>query len=67
VNATTEPEPPAAAIGCGRGHNLSRAVHAEWTKLRTVPSTPWLVLAAVTFTVAASAGVHAPVDTSLCP
>jgi ABC-2 type transport system permease protein len=42
-------------------------VHAEWTKLRTVPSTPWLVLAAVAFTVAASAALTASVDTSLCP
>jgi ABC-2 type transport system permease protein len=67
VNATTGTEPPAAAIGCGRGPTLGRAVHAEWTKLRTVPSTPWLVLAAVAFTVAASAALTASVDTSLCP
>jgi ABC-2 type transport system permease protein len=67
VSATTGAEPPAAALGCGLGHTLRRAAHAEWTKLRTVPSTPWLVLAAVGFTVAASAAMTASVDTSLCP
>lgn len=46
---------------------MRRAVHAEWTKLRTVPSTWWLVLAAVAVTVAVSAGAAASVDVSLCP
>ncbi|MFB4297627.1 ABC transporter permease [Actinomadura sp. NTSP31] len=31
---------------------MSRALRAEWTKLRTVPSTNWLLLAVVTATVA---------------
>lgn len=44
-----------------------RAVRAEWTKLRTVPSTVWLVLAAVAFTVALSAAVAASVTTKHCP
>ena len=38
---------------------LCRAVQAEWTKLWTVPSTPWLLAAAVALTVAGSAGALA--------
>jgi ABC-2 type transport system permease protein len=34
---------------------VRRALHAEWTKLRTVPSTGWLLLALVASTVATSA------------
>jgi ABC-2 type transport system permease protein len=30
---------------------MRKALHAEWTKLRTLPSTGWLLLAAVAFTV----------------
>jgi ABC-2 type transport system permease protein len=36
------------------GATLREAVHAEWTKLRTVPSTGWLLLTAVVLTVGAS-------------
>jgi ABC-2 type transport system permease protein len=39
-------------------------LHAEWTKLRTVPETGWLVLAAIALTVAASV---ATVATTTCP
>jgi ABC-2 type transport system permease protein len=46
---------------------VRRAVHAEWTKLRTIPSTAWLVLAAVAFTVALSALVSAATSTEHCP
>jgi ABC-2 type transport system permease protein len=42
-------------------------VHAEWTKLRTVPSTAWLVLGVVAFTVALSALVSAATSTEHCP
>jgi ABC-2 type transport system permease protein len=42
------------------------AVHAEWTKLRTVSSTSWLVVAAVAFTVALSATLAATVTTEHC-
>jgi ABC-2 type transport system permease protein len=42
-------------------------MHAEWTKLRTVPSTVWLVLATVGLTVAVSAAVLAGTDISRCP
>jgi ABC-2 type transport system permease protein len=40
------------------------AVHAEWTKLRTVPSTGWILLAVVALTVGASATATALVK---CP
>jgi hypothetical protein len=46
---------------------VRRAVHAEWTKLRTVPSTAWLVLAAAAFTVALGALVSAATSTEHCP
>lgn len=41
-------------------------LHAEWTKLRTVASTAWLLLATVGLTVAASAAAAAGVDTGSC-
>lgn len=34
---------------------MSRAIHAEWTKLRTLPATAWLLLATVSTTVAVGA------------
>lgn len=46
---------------------MSLALHAEWTKLRTMPSTPWLLLAVVAFTVVTSAAAVGTVDTSHCP
>lgn len=46
---------------------MRRAVHAEWTKLRTLPSTVWLVLAAAVGTVLLSAAVVASVNTAHCP
>ena len=33
---------------------MSRALHAEWTKQRTIPGTGWLLLGAITLTVALS-------------
>jgi ABC-type transport system involved in multi-copper enzyme maturation permease subunit len=45
---------------------MTRAVYAEWTKLRTVRSTGWLVLAAVGLSVATGALATWSVDTSLC-
>jgi ABC-2 type transport system permease protein len=50
-----------------RARCLRRAVRAEWTKLRTVPSTPWLLAATVGLTVVGSVGALASVDTSQCP
>jgi ABC-2 type transport system permease protein len=43
---------------------LSEASHAEWTKLRTLPGTLWLVLAVTVLTVAVSAATEAAVT---CP
>jgi ABC-2 type transport system permease protein len=37
------------------GATLREALHAEWTKLRTVPSTGWLLFTLITLTVGASA------------
>lgn len=42
------------------------AVHAEWTKLRTVPSTGWLLLAVVASTVAVSAIAAGSASTDFC-
>jgi ABC-2 type transport system permease protein len=43
------------------------ALRAEWTKLRTTPSTPWLLAGAVAVTVAIGAAAVGAVDTSHCP
>lgn len=57
-----------------RGTAVSDALHAEWTKMRTVSSPSWLLLAVVMLTVAVStaatgathcpASLQCPVDTS---
>lgn len=46
---------------------LRWVLRAEWTKLLTVPATPWLLLAVVAFTVIVSVGTVGSVDTSQCP
>jgi ABC-2 type transport system permease protein len=46
---------------------MRQAVHAEWTKLRTLASTGWLLFAIVALTVLTAAATTAPVDTSHCP
>lgn len=43
------------------------AVHAEWTKLRTLPSTVWLLPALAGLIAAVGAAVTGTVDTSHCP
>jgi ABC-2 type transport system permease protein len=43
---------------------MSEALRAEWTKLRTLATTGWLVIAAVAVTVAVSAGVIAATHVS---
>ena len=48
-------------------HRLRRAVHAEWTKLRTVPSTPGCWRRCRLATVAGGAGALAAVDTGAVP
>lgn len=45
---------------------MTRALHAEWTKLRTVPSTLWSALAVVVFTVAIGALATAGLSTDEC-
>ncbi|WP_203664148.1 ABC transporter permease [Actinocatenispora rupis] len=41
---------------------MSRALHAEWTKLRTLPGTGWLLLGTVAVTVAVGAAAAATVS-----
>lgn len=43
------------------------AIHAEWTKLRTVSSSAWLVVAIAGFTVGLGAAMVGTVDTDMCP
>ncbi len=45
---------------------MIRAVHAEWTKLRTVPSTLWTVLSVVVGTVAIGAFATLSLSTEQC-
>ena len=66
----------ARAVRLGRGRPLpgrrpappegrmSEALHAEWTKLRTLPGTGWLLLGVVAATVIISAAVSASVSCS---
>jgi ABC-2 type transport system permease protein len=42
-------------------------MHAEWTKLRTVRSTSWLILAVVAAIVAVAIAATGSIDTSHCP
>ena len=42
------------------------ALHAEWTKLRTLPSTWWVLAALAVLTAAVGAAVTGSVDTSHC-
>jgi ABC-2 type transport system permease protein len=39
--------------------NVTGAIHAEWTKLRTAPGTGWLLLAVIALTIAVSAATDA--------
>ena len=43
---------------------MKPALHAEWTKLRTLPGTGWLLLGVVAATVIISAAVSASVSCS---
>jgi ABC-2 type transport system permease protein len=45
---------------------VNRAIHAEWTKLRTVPATAWLILAAIACTIGLAAMVTATVNVEHC-
>ncbi|MFJ4786967.1 ABC transporter permease [Streptomyces sp. NPDC088794] len=44
-----------------------RPLHAEWTKLRTLPSTWWLLAALVALTLAIGAAAITPVAADVCP
>jgi ABC-type transport system involved in multi-copper enzyme maturation permease subunit len=44
-----------------------RWLHAEWTKLRTLPSTWWLLAATVVLTVAVGAAAASSLTTAVCP
>ncbi|WP_406289032.1 ABC transporter permease [Embleya sp. NBC_00896] len=46
---------------------MRHAAHAEWTKLRTVRSTGWLLLALIAATVVVGALTTSAVDTAHCP
>ena len=50
------PWPPTC---CGAGTLMGLALHAEWTKLRTLAGTWWLLLAAAALTIAVSAAAAA--------
>ncbi len=55
---------PAGITGAGRLAGFREALHAEWTKLRTLPSTAWLLAVAVVLTVAGGAVTTAVVKCS---
>ncbi|MBK6015932.1 ABC transporter permease subunit [Streptomyces sp. MBT53] len=46
---------------------MKRLLHAEWTKLRTLPSTWWLLAATVVLTAAIGAAAASSVTTRICP
>ncbi len=56
--------PAAGAPAAARGASLTRALHAEWTKLRTVSGPAWLLLGVAAATIAVSA---AAVGATNCP
>ena len=70
--ARPEPDPGTGPgrSGCGdttraaSGSPFADALHAEWTKARTLASTGWLLLAAAALTIAVSAAVDAA---ATCP
>ena len=75
MSATVRAQPTAAlATAPARGASLRYALHAEWTKLRTVSGPAWLLLGVVVLTIAVSAaavgathcpqGMTCPVDTT---
>ncbi|WP_242619885.1 hypothetical protein, partial [Actinomadura fibrosa] len=50
-----------------RGATLRHALHAEWTKLRTLRSSAWLLLGLAVLMAGVGAAVTGSVDTSACP
>ena len=71
MSAAVHTQPaPAMAMPTARGGSLRHALHAEWTKLRTVSGPGWLLLGVVTLTIAVSAAAagatHCPQNLT-CP
>ena len=71
MSAAVRAQPTAAlATAPARGASLRYALHAEWTKLRTVSGPAWLLLGVVVLTIAVSAAAigatHCPQDLA-CP
>jgi ABC-2 type transport system permease protein len=70
--STAMAAPPGAAVAraAGRGPSLRPALHAEWTKLRTVRGPAWLALGLAALTIAVStaavAATHCPARQA-CP
>jgi ABC-2 type transport system permease protein len=62
--AAAAPPAPAMPPAAARGAILRHALHAEWTKLRTVPGPAWLLLGLAAVTIAVSA---AAVGATHCP
>jgi len=67
--ARPEPDPKAGravyqSSAAARGSRFPNALHAEWTKVRSLPGTFWLLIAAAVLTVGVSA---AAVAASTCP
>jgi len=72
--STTVQAHPTASLAAARGASLRYALHAEWTKLRTVSGPAWLLLGAAVLTIAVSTaavgathcpqGLTCPVDTT---
>jgi ABC-2 type transport system permease protein len=71
--ARPEPEPGTGSARSGAGEEdttrsrFPDALHAEWTKLRTLPGTGWLLLAAAALTIAVSAVVDTATTGGSCP
>jgi ABC-2 type transport system permease protein len=71
MSATVQTQPAATlAVAAPRGTSLRYALHAEWTKLRTVSGPAWLLLAiavlTITVSTAALGATHCPQDLT-CP
>ena len=64
IQATSIQQAHQAETARARRTSMRDALHAEWTKARTLPGTGWLLLAAVALTVVVSAAVAATVR---CP
>ena len=68
--ATATPRAATMATAAARGASLRHALHAEWTKLRTVSGPAWLLLGIAALTIAVSAAAagatHCPQNLT-CP